>query len=112
MNFTRNTKLPCIVLFDRGAASVGFMNGSSGVARAIAAGRDSIGRSAKPMTRTRRSDRSTANSGHTQRAETIEVVEENREHLQSLSGTDLPAAWIAEAILDEAASSEQGGAGK
>lgn len=82
------------------------------MARATSAGRDSIGRSSTSMPRTRESDRSTANSGHTQRAETVEVVEENRAHLQSLSGTDLPAAWIAEAILDEAASSEQGGAGK
>lgn len=47
-------------------------------------------------------NRTTAKSGRDSRSETIEVIEENRTHLQALAETDLPAAWIAATILEEA----------
>lgn len=33
-------------------------------------------------------------------SESVEAVEENRTHLETLAESDLPAAWIAEALLE------------
>jgi hypothetical protein len=33
-------------------------------------------------------------------SETVEVVEENRTHLESLAESNLSASWIAEALLE------------
>jgi hypothetical protein len=40
-------------------------------------------------------------------SETIESVEENRSHLERLAESDLPASWVAEALL-EATDNERG----
>lgn len=100
VDFTRNTKFPCAVLFDRDAASVGSMNGSSGVARATAAGPERIGRSFPQMPSTQQSNRSSLRAERTTGEKRIEIVEENRTHLETLAQSDFPAKWIAEAILN------------
>lgn len=40
-------------------------------------------------------------------SETVEAIEQNRTHLETLAESDLPAAWIAETLLE--ATGDEGG---
>jgi len=64
------------------------------------------------MPSTQQSNRSSPRAERTTGEGRIEIVEENRTHLEALAESDLPAAWIASAILDKIPSVEQTDVGK